>query len=88
MWLSGLLTMPGMRDQHPWLVPVHIALYTLHMLQEEFDIKQPTATTTNAVADVGATVAKTDKSLVNSSKTQANANTALPPVKTVKAVAQ
>jgi Phospholipid methyltransferase len=40
LWLSGLYKMQGFRDAVPWLAPVHMALYTVHMLQEHFDIKK------------------------------------------------
>eukprot|EP00611_Tribonema_gayanum_P015468 TRINITY_DN27317_c0_g1_i1.p1 TRINITY_DN27317_c0_g1~~TRINITY_DN27317_c0_g1_i1.p1 ORF type:complete len:621 (+),score=222.98 TRINITY_DN27317_c0_g1_i1:239-2101(+) len=40
LWLGGLMKMAGFRAAAPWLAPVHMALYTLHALQEEFGIKR------------------------------------------------
>lgn len=40
--LLGIMKMDGFRTAVPWLVPVHISLYVLHMMQEHLDIyKKP-----------------------------------------------
>ena len=57
IWLSGLLLMPGFKDNAPfYLVPTHMTLYFIHMIQEHFEIchsdvrmKSPTATTNDAI---------------------------------------
>ncbi|KAI8916245.1 hypothetical protein EDD86DRAFT_198110 [Gorgonomyces haynaldii] len=38
--LFGFMKADGFREKLPWLVPVHVTLYTIHMLQEHFDIKK------------------------------------------------
>jgi hypothetical protein len=36
--LAGFYKLDGFRTALPWLVPVHVFLYVVHMLQEHFDI--------------------------------------------------
>ncbi|XP_075264781.1 uncharacterized protein LOC142356913 [Convolutriloba macropyga] len=36
--LLGFYKLAGIREAFPWLVPVHVALYTTHCLQEHFEI--------------------------------------------------
>jgi Phospholipid methyltransferase len=52
LWLSGLYKMQGFRDAIPWLAPVHMVLYTVHMLQEHFDIKKKVDTNSDQAAVV------------------------------------
>jgi Phospholipid methyltransferase len=55
LWLSGLYKMQGFRDAIPWLAPVHMALYTVHMLQEHFDIKKANTSNKQPAVVVGST---------------------------------
>ena len=36
--LLGVHSFPSFRKIYPWLVPVHIALYLVHMFQEIYDV--------------------------------------------------
>lgn len=40
IWLAGVHKMSTFRGVNAWLIPVHMGLYTLHMLQEHFDVKR------------------------------------------------
>ena len=50
--LLGFFKAAHFRAEWPYLVPVHVAFYVTHMLQEHFDIykRYPDAATTAAVA--------------------------------------
>jgi hypothetical protein len=51
LWLAGVYKMQGFRDAVPWLAPVHMALYTVHMLQEHFDVKKAEKLAVGATTD-------------------------------------
>jgi hypothetical protein len=41
MWaLLGFYKAAHFRADYPYVIPIHLLLYTLHMLQEHFDIYQ------------------------------------------------
>lgn len=49
--LLGFFKAAHFRAEWPLVVPVHIALYVTHMLQEQFDIYRRYPTTTSAVSE-------------------------------------
>ena len=40
--LLGTFALPWVRAEYPWLIPVHVALYLLHMTQEIYDVHDGT----------------------------------------------
>jgi protein-S-isoprenylcysteine O-methyltransferase Ste14 len=52
--LLGFYALPGFREAAPWLVPLHIAFYLLHFLQEEgMILTKPRPETVAAPTDLG-----------------------------------
>jgi len=45
MWLSGVHVLPVFQEQYPYLCPIHMGLYSIHCLQEQFGIYQKTTKT-------------------------------------------
>ena len=51
--LLGLHALSGFREELPWVVPVHVALYLLHLVQEQVDAARRFAPTAAPSADHG-----------------------------------
>jgi hypothetical protein len=62
--LLGFYKAAHFRAEWPFVVPLHVALYVLHMLQEHFDIyRRYPATATTTAAPVDAATAATAKKI-------------------------
>jgi hypothetical protein len=51
--LGGFLKLAAFRAAWPWLVPGHMALYFIHMLQEHFDIHRDGKLSLSAIFSMG-----------------------------------
>ena len=38
LYLIGVGMMPKIQENYPYLIPLHMMFYTIHLIQEHFDI--------------------------------------------------